>query len=112
MLGCNDIDADLAERWGYVNRALEQNELRPFVDALARRIASFPPDAIAHAKAAVTAAEPDIVPGLLDEAHRFAQRTTAEDAITRMQRFFKLGDRRERSSSTRTTQTSQAKAED
>jgi enoyl-CoA hydratase/carnithine racemase len=63
ILGCNDIDADLAERWGYVNRALEENELRPFVDALARRIASFPPGAIAHAKAAVTAAEPDMVPG-------------------------------------------------
>ncbi len=27
---------------GYVNRALKENELRPFVDALARRIASFP----------------------------------------------------------------------
>jgi enoyl-CoA hydratase/carnithine racemase len=91
ILGCNDIDADLAERWGYVNRALEENELRPFVDALARRIASFPPGAIAHAKAAVTAAEPDIVPGLLDEAHRFAQRATAEEAITRMERFLELG---------------------
>ncbi|MGA2321775.1 MAG: enoyl-CoA hydratase/isomerase family protein [Solirubrobacteraceae bacterium] len=91
ILGCNDIDADLAERWGYVNRALDENELHPFVDALARRIASFPPDAIAHAKAAVAAAEPDIVPGLLDEAHRFAQRATDEEAITRMQRFLDLG---------------------
>jgi enoyl-CoA hydratase/carnithine racemase len=77
ILGCNDIDADLAERWSYVNRALEENELRPFVDALARRIASFPPGAIAHTKAAVTAAEPDMAPGLLDEAHRFAQRVRA-----------------------------------
>ena len=91
VLGCNDIDADLAERWGYVNRALPEDELRPFVDALARRIASFPAEAIAHAKAAVTAAEPDLVPGLLEEAHRFAQTLTAEETIRRMERFLELG---------------------
>jgi enoyl-CoA hydratase/carnithine racemase len=91
VLGCNDIDADLAERWGYVNRALAEDELRPFVDALARRIASFPAQAVAHAKAAVTAAEPDLVPGLIDEAHRFAQTLGAKDTITRMERFLELG---------------------
>jgi enoyl-CoA hydratase/carnithine racemase len=91
VLGCNDIDADLAERWGYVNRALAEDELRPFVDALARRIASFPAEAIAHAKAAVTAAEPDVVPGLLDEAHLFGQTLAAKETITRMERFLELG---------------------
>ena len=91
VLGCNDIDADLAERWGYVNRALAEDELRPFVDALARRIASFPAEALAHAKAAVTAAEADLVPGLLDEAHRFAHTLAAEETITRMERFLELG---------------------
>jgi enoyl-CoA hydratase/carnithine racemase len=91
VLGCNDIDADLAERWGYVNRALPADELRPFVDALAHRIASFPAGAIAHAKAAVIAAEPDVVPGLLDESHRFAQTLATEETITRMERFLELG---------------------
>jgi len=91
ILGCNDIDADLAERWGYVNRALAEDELRPFVNALADRIASFPAEAIAHAKAAVAAAEPDVVPGLLDEAHRFAQTLTAKETITRMERFLEFG---------------------
>jgi enoyl-CoA hydratase/carnithine racemase len=91
VLGCEDIDAELAERWGYVNRALPEHELRPFVDALARRIASFPTHAVAHAKAAVTAAEADIVPGLLDEAERFAQTLGAEETIARMQRFLELG---------------------
>lgn len=91
VLGCNDIDADLAERWGYVNRALAEDELRPFVQALARRIASFPAEALGHAKAAVTAAEPDLVPGLLDEAHRFAQTLAADETITRMERFLELG---------------------
>ena len=91
VLGCEDIDADLAERWGYVNRALAEDELRPFVEALAFRIASFPTEAVAHAKAAVGAAEMDVVPGLLDEAHRFAQTLAAEQTITRMERFLELG---------------------
>jgi enoyl-CoA hydratase/carnithine racemase len=91
VLGCEDIDAELAERWGYVNRALPEDELRPFVDALARRIASFPTHALAHAKAAVTAAEADPVPGLLDEAQRFAQTLADDETITRMERFLELG---------------------
>src|SRR4051794_18343994 len=49
-LGCDDIDAATAEQWGWVNRALPSDELRPFVDALAARIASFPAGAIAAAK--------------------------------------------------------------
>src|SRR5881396_1942123 len=41
VLGANDSDGDTAERYGYVNRALPDAELDSFVDALARRIASF-----------------------------------------------------------------------
>ncbi len=43
ILGANDFDGDTAERYGYVNRALPDAELDVFVDALARRIASFDP---------------------------------------------------------------------
>ena len=32
LLGCNDLSAELAERYGYINRALPPNELTPFVD--------------------------------------------------------------------------------
>src|SRR5258707_2209597 len=42
ILGCDDIDAATAEAWGYVNRALPADSLRPFVDTLANRIASYP----------------------------------------------------------------------
>ena len=45
VLGCDDVDAVTAERWGYLNRALPPDELDPFVDRLARRIASFPSEA-------------------------------------------------------------------
>lgn len=37
-----DYDADLAERYGWINRALPASELDDFVKSLARRIAGFP----------------------------------------------------------------------
>jgi enoyl-CoA hydratase/carnithine racemase len=42
MLTADDYDADLAERYGWINRALPANALDGFVRALARRIAAFP----------------------------------------------------------------------
>ena len=50
LLTGEDISADLAERYGYVNRALPDAELDPFVDALARRIAGFDKQSIAAIK--------------------------------------------------------------
>ncbi len=42
MLSANDYDPDLAERYGWINRALPARALEDFVTALALRIASFP----------------------------------------------------------------------
>jgi enoyl-CoA hydratase/carnithine racemase len=42
MLSAEDYDADLAERYGWINRALPAAELGDFVGALAHRIAGFP----------------------------------------------------------------------
>jgi enoyl-CoA hydratase/carnithine racemase len=42
MLSADDYDADLAERYGWINRALPADELDEFVRTLARRIAGFP----------------------------------------------------------------------
>jgi enoyl-CoA hydratase/carnithine racemase len=50
LLGADDIPGDLAERYGYVNRALPDAELDPFVEALAMRIASFDKRTIAETK--------------------------------------------------------------
>src|SRR5579859_4037109 len=50
LLGADDVPGDLAELYGYVNRALPDAELDAFVDALARRIASFDKHAIAETK--------------------------------------------------------------
>jgi enoyl-CoA hydratase/carnithine racemase len=51
LLGADDIPGDLAELYGYVNRALPDTELDAFVHALAMRIASFDKQAIAETKA-------------------------------------------------------------
>src|SRR5438034_2916550 len=50
LLGADDVRGELAERYGYVNRALPDVELDAFVDALAMRIASFDKQAIAETK--------------------------------------------------------------
>ena len=42
MLSAEDYDADLAERYGWINRALPTNTLDHFVSSLAHRIARFP----------------------------------------------------------------------
>jgi enoyl-CoA hydratase/carnithine racemase len=42
LLTADDYDADLAERYGWINRALPADELDGFVRALAHRVASFP----------------------------------------------------------------------
>ena len=42
MLSAQDYDAELAERYGWINRALPADELGDFVRSLAHRIAGFP----------------------------------------------------------------------
>ena len=55
MLSAQDYDADLAERYGWINRALPAAELDSFVRALAHRIASFPATGHAVVKERVNA---------------------------------------------------------
>jgi enoyl-CoA hydratase/carnithine racemase len=56
LIGVDDICGDVAELYGYVNRALPDAELDSFVDALATRIASFDKAAIADTKRLVNIA--------------------------------------------------------
>ncbi len=91
ILGCGDYDADTAERYGWVNRALSPDEIGPFVDALAARIASFPPGAVALAKRAAEAAERPPAEGLLEENRAFAETLALPEAQARMKRFLALG---------------------
>ncbi len=85
VLGCEDFDAELAERYGYINRALPADQLGPFVDRLARRIAAFPAHAVRLAKRAVDAAAPPLHDGLLEEAHCFNLTLTDPELDARME---------------------------
>lgn len=91
ILGAQDFSAEVAERYGYINRALPPEALAPFVDQLAYRIASFPASAIALAKAAVNAAELPTREGLLEEAHYFNESVATPEARDRMAAFMAIG---------------------
>ncbi len=52
-LSGDDFDADIAERYGWVNRTLDDNNLDSFVDTLAGRLASFDREVLAAAKAQI-----------------------------------------------------------
>jgi enoyl-CoA hydratase/carnithine racemase len=92
LLGCNDLSAELAERYGYINRALPADELTPFVEKLAHRIASFPAHAIAHAKAAVdTGAFSSLAEGLLVEARESDLSVASEVTRARVTEAMKVG---------------------
>ena len=53
VLSGDDFDADIAERYGWVNRGLDDDGLDPFFDSLVRRLASFDRETLAAAKAQI-----------------------------------------------------------
>src|SRR5215467_10641004 len=53
ILSGDDFDAEIAERYGWVNRTLDDADLDSFVDTLVRRLASFDREALAAAKAQI-----------------------------------------------------------
>jgi enoyl-CoA hydratase/carnithine racemase len=91
ILGCQDVDADTAAAWGWVNRALPPDQVRPFAHALARRIASFPPHAVAAAKAAVLRAEKEVMADLLAEGDAFNATLPVPSTRAALQHFLDHG---------------------
>ncbi len=55
MLSAEDYNADLAERYGWINRALPASEIDDFVSSLAHRVAKFPAAGHAMVKERVNA---------------------------------------------------------
>jgi enoyl-CoA hydratase/carnithine racemase len=91
VLGSNDFDGETAERYGYVNRALPDKELDGFVDALARRIASFDRRPIAAAKKLINDVSLPTAESLLDGLTSFTTALTWPEAQQRFQALFKRG---------------------
>ena len=91
-LGSDDIDAETAAQWGYLNRVFDsENELDDFVDSLSKRIACWPAEAIALCKASINNAEMPLSEGLLEEAFLFQKTLRTEGAQQNMRKAMALG---------------------
>src|ERR1700676_474493 len=95
VLSANDFDGDTAERYGYVNRSLPDAELDGFVDALARRIASFDRQALAAAKNLVNQVSLPPADRLLDAFTSFGAALTWPEAQQRIQAVVERGLQRD-----------------
>src|SRR3984885_14076325 len=95
VLGANDFDGDTAERYGYVNRALPDAELDGFVDALARRIASFDRRPIAAAKNLINQVSLPSADRLLDGLNSFLTALTWPETQQRIQALLTRGLQRD-----------------
>jgi enoyl-CoA hydratase/carnithine racemase len=100
LLSSEDIRADQAEAYGYVNRALPDAELDGFVEALATRIAGFDKWAIANTKRLVnTSLSRDVELGAgWDACIASLGRSAAQDRIKALMArgFHKPGDAEDR----------------
>ena len=83
-LGARDYDADQAEAYGTINKALDPQEIGPFVEALAKRIALWPSESINACKQAVYASiDMPIEEALKEEAYWLYQATSQTPALKR-----------------------------
>jgi len=73
LLGGEDFDGDLAERYGYVNRAVPDTEFVGFVNAFAERVSRFDLLALADIKRFVNAASLPDAAALIAEMDAFAE---------------------------------------
>jgi len=85
------IDGDLAERYGYVNRALPDAELDAFVDTMARRIASFDKQTLADIKRLVDASSLPTNEQIGAEWEAFLTSVKRQDAQQRIGKLMELG---------------------
>ena len=91
VLGGEDLDAETAERWGYLNRIYAAADIDQAVSDLAQRIGRFPQPAVRLAKASVNAAELPLAQGLSEEAYLFARTIRTAEAQTAMTKFMAMG---------------------
>ncbi|MEM9280577.1 MAG: enoyl-CoA hydratase/isomerase family protein [Verrucomicrobiota bacterium] len=84
VLSARDFDADEAESYGIINRALDPDEIGEYVDTLAKRIAKFPAASINACKQSVyESIDNPIDEALKAEAYWLYQATSQTPAIKR-----------------------------
>lgn len=92
VVGAEDVYADTAERYGWINRAIPDAELDAFVERFALRVAGFHRDAIAAAKQIINQRcglpkESD----LTSTQNRFFQLAASEDSQRRVASLVRQG---------------------
>src|SRR5262245_41239254 len=91
MLSAGDYNADLGERYGWINRALPAAELSEFVSALAHRIAGFPAAGLRAVKDRVNAIALAPIDDFRRDSDLFASGVSAPEAQVRIQAAFQRG---------------------
>lgn len=91
MLGALDYDADIAERYGWVNRALPADSLGEFVASLARRIARFPAAGHAIVKERVNAIALASVDDFRRDSDLFGEHVRSVPAQRRLEAAMAVG---------------------
>ncbi|WP_157681799.1 enoyl-CoA hydratase/isomerase family protein [Microbacterium pygmaeum] len=92
ILGAYDLDAETADRWGYLTRAFPAETIDENVRAIATRIASYSPEVIRQTRRLVASAlDGTIEEGLRDEAFVFQQFVGTDDAVHGISRLLQLG---------------------
>ena len=86
-----DYDADLAERYGWINRALSAAELDDFVKSLAHRIAKFPAASHIVIKERVNAIALPTVEDIRRDSDLFLAGTRTDEYHQPMQAAMKRG---------------------
>ena len=86
------FSAEIAERYGWINRALPADKLGPFVEELAYRIAYIPAETITLVKKSIIAAEElPLKDALLEEDHLFSISASLPESKKRMEEYLKVG---------------------
>jgi enoyl-CoA hydratase/carnithine racemase len=91
MLSADDYDAALAERYGWINRALPAASLAAFVRSLAHRIASFPQAGHIAVKQRVNAIALAPIDDFRRDSDLFVEEVRTLETQSRIQAAFKVG---------------------
>ena len=91
MLSAEDYNAELAERYGWINRALPANELNEFVRSLAHRISKFPSAGAAIVKERVNAIALPTIEDIRRDSDLFVEGLQKPESQRRTQAALKRG---------------------
>lgn len=91
MLSAEDYDAEMAERYGWINRALPADELDHFVSTLAHRIATFPAVGAAVVKERVNAVALPAIEEIRRDSDLFLEGTRSDEFQQLTETAFRKG---------------------